>query len=134
MSRIPLQIASRSILISFAVCTLFVTELSSQSIGTGGISITTIDRLRTPGFWPTKGDAKREDFIGTAECQECHAEIATTQANTAMAQASFRAMDSPILRQHPALRFRSGSYEYEIISSSTEIQYVVNKDISQRRS
>jgi Cytochrome c554 and c-prime len=128
MSQIFLQIASRSILISFAYCLLFAALLSSQSASQRGISITTADRLRTPGFWPTKGDANREDYTGTAECAKCHTEIVKTQATTPMAQASFRVTDSPILRQHPVLSFRSGPYEYQIVSSNTEVQYAVTND------
>jgi hypothetical protein len=120
------RIASSLILHSLASCTLIVGTTSSQTISSGSISMPTQDRLKTPGFWPTKGVAKREEYEETAECAKCHTDIAKSQATTPMAQASSLARESPILREHPRLSFRSGSYEYQIIYNKTEILYFVS--------
>lgn len=85
----------------------------------------TPDRLKTTGFWPTKGAAAREEYAGNAECAKCHADTAKSQAATAMAQASFVATESTILQEHPALRFASGSYEYQILYNARAVQYFV---------
>lgn len=126
MPRIIRTVSSRLILVLLVSCTLIASAAFSQAIASGGISMTTRDRLKTPAFWPTKGGAQREEYAGTAECAKCHSGIAKSQATTPMAQASSFAGESLILREHPALNFRSGAYEYRIIYSKTSIQYYVS--------
>src|SRR5215472_12746309 len=63
----------------------------------------TTQRLRSEGWWPTKADAAREDYVGTARCAACHRQIARTQQETPMAHAAWRASETEILRSTPKL-------------------------------
>jgi hypothetical protein len=74
----------------------------------------TADRVREPGFWPTKPTTARADYAGAAVCAECHPRHAETQASTRMARTAMPAGESEVLRARPLLRFRSGGYTYEI--------------------
>jgi tetratricopeptide (TPR) repeat protein len=79
-----------------------------------GISLTTKVRVHdTPGWWPTKGDAARERFVGNAACEKCHAAKAASYNNAAMSHAAISAEDSEIIRKRDSLHFRSGPYRYE---------------------
>ena len=83
-----------------------------------GISLRTADRVQTSGWWPSKGEANRDDYVGSAICGTCHAEKARTWQTTAMAHAGDRVTRSDILRQHDRLSSQIGSYRYEIASDS----------------
>jgi hypothetical protein len=81
---------------SFAACSvglillgaggLFRSETLAHPAG-DEMSMTTLDRVRTHGIWPTKGAAAAEEFVGDSECAKCHTAIAQTQATTAMRKA-----------------------------------------------
>jgi hypothetical protein len=47
-------------------------------------------------------------------CAECHVDIAATQRNTPMGQASANAIESQFLAQHPTLTYTDGSYVLRI--------------------
>ena len=74
----------------------------------------TEERLRKPGWWPTKGSPPREEFVGSATCAQCHASLVASQQQHAMARSSTPAADSDILRSHMGRSFRLGPYSYEI--------------------
>jgi Cytochrome c554 and c-prime len=88
--------------------------------------MTTQDRVRMHGTWPTKGQAAQKEFVGDAECAKCHSEIARTQAMTAMGGASSSAEMSQILQKNPYLRFHSGAYEYGIRHGQPSFQLSVS--------
>ncbi len=92
----------------------------------GETSMTTVDRIRMPGIWPTKGTSTAEEFIGDAECAKCHTSIAQTQQTTAMGRASAPADSSEILRQNSPLSFHSGIHAYEIARKGTSFQFSVS--------
>src|SRR5262249_17730587 len=74
-----------------------------------GVSLATQDRVRNPGWWPTKGDAPRSAFLGPGACGECHAGKLQSQQQTPMAHAAAHAGDADVLRQHVSLEFLSGT-------------------------
>jgi len=76
----------------------------------------TASRVKSPGWWPTKGDATRDSYVGTATCAQCHAHKVATQQKHFMARAAVRAADAEILRQHDHLSFRLGPYREEIVN------------------
>jgi hypothetical protein len=80
------------------------------------MSMPTASRVHSPGWWPTKGDATRDSYVGTATCAKCHASKVATQQKHAMARAAVRAADAEILRQHDHLSFRLGPYREEIVT------------------
>jgi hypothetical protein len=76
----------------------------------------TESRVKSPGWWPTKGDASRDSYVGTAVCAKCHGSKAATQQTNAMAHAAVRAADAEVLHQHDHLSFRVGPYHEEIVT------------------
>jgi Cytochrome c554 and c-prime len=88
---------------------------SAKDTGSGGISLSTEIRVHSPGWWPTKGTADRNEYVGAAACLQCHASKATQQ-NTPMAHAG-RIGTSKVLREHKNLSFQLGPYAYEIATS-----------------
>jgi len=100
-----------SLAIWVAVCRGMVAQTGVPE----GISLPTDLRVQdTRGWWPTRGTAKREEYVGNAECARCHASIVATYQTTAMAQTAMRASESQILRQHESLAFRAGEYSYQL--------------------
>jgi hypothetical protein len=80
------------------------------------MSMPTASRVQSPGWWPTKGDAARDSYVGTAVCARCHASKSATQQKHAMARAAVHAADADILRQHDHLSFRLGPYREEVVT------------------
>ena len=54
------------------------------------VPMATDDRVQLPGWWPTKGTASRDEFLGPDACTECHASKVRTQKETPMAHAALR--------------------------------------------
>ena len=72
-------------------------------------------RVLDPGWWPTKGSGKREEYVGSAACQACHREISESQQNTPMAHALTQAGPSAFDELSPsAVHFGIGPYQYEL--------------------
>jgi hypothetical protein len=88
----------------------------AQTSAPSSISLPTEMRVQSPGWWPTKGDASRDGYVGAAACAKCHASTAAAQQTTAMAHAATRTADAEILRQHDHLVFRLGPYNEEIVT------------------
>lgn len=101
-----------------AGCICFSRGVLAQNAGSGNGSILTQTRLKAPGWWPTKGDRSRDDYVGSAACTRCHASQAALFQSTAMAGAATRALDAKSLRENPHLTFEIGSYHYQIDSSA----------------
>jgi hypothetical protein len=74
----------------------------------------TEDRVQLPGWWPTKGAASRNEFLGPDACAACHASKARTQQQTPMAHAALHPTDSEALRAHDQLTLRLPPYTYQI--------------------
>lgn len=79
-----------------------------------GISLPTNLRVRdTTGWWPTKGSAAREQYVGNAECAKCHSSKAVSYEAAAMSHAAVRAEDSQ-LAQENSLELQLGRYRYQL--------------------
>lgn len=87
----------------------------------------TEDRVKGPGWWPTKSVPARADYVGPAACAECHASEAETQPGTAMAHALVTS-DSEILGAHPQVRFQTGRYTYEVSRQESGGQYSIRDE------
>ena len=88
--------------------------------------MTTEDRLRKPGWWPTKGAPLRSDYVGPATCAQCHSAIAATQKRSAMAGAGTYPANSSVLLSHQQLSLRLSPYSYTIKQSGGERLYSVS--------
>jgi hypothetical protein len=104
---------------ALAVCVLASTSFA-QSSAPDSMSMLTASRVQSPGWWPTKGDAARPSYVGTAACAKCHASKVASQQKHAMARAAVPAGDAEILRQHDHLSFRIGSYREEIVAKGAK--------------
>jgi hypothetical protein len=89
-----------------------------QKGSVAGVSLPTEVRLKHPGWWPTKGEPAREEYVGAKACTKCHASIAASYRTAAMAHAAGPAPVSEGLRQHDRLNFQSGPFSYQILTSS----------------
>jgi Cytochrome c3 len=90
-----------------------------------GFSLTTRDRVRSAGWWPTKGEPARNLYAGNEACEGCHRTIAATQATTPMFQAGVRAGESEILQKHKQLNFQDGSFLYSLTDAPEGVTYSV---------
>ncbi len=103
-------------------------QVTAQTSAPSGISLPTEQRVKSPGWWPTKGDASRDSYIGTAACVKCHAAKFASQQTNAMAQAATRAPDAEILHQHDHLDFRLGPYNEEIATKDAKTVLTVSDE------
>lgn len=87
--------------------------------------LSTPERVRKPGWWPTKATAPRDAFLGAKACAQCHASLVESQKQHAMAQTAMRPIDSEILRSHE-LDVRNGDYTYRITRTSEGSNYSVS--------
>jgi hypothetical protein len=78
------------------------------------------------GWWPTKGTATKEQFVGSAACISCHAEKSGSYAKSAMAHAAVSAENSEVARTHDVLRLQIGPFHYELQSVQGKIILQVN--------
>ena len=102
-------------------CVLAGRGSQAQAAGSSGTanpteSQSTQDRLKAAGWWPTKQDRSRDEYVGAAACAKCHTSQAAAIQSTAMARAATLAPDAESLHQDP-LAFQIGPYRYRIASS-----------------
>jgi hypothetical protein len=90
----------------------------AQTTPFSGISLSTQMRVQNAGWWPTKGDKPREEYVGTPECAKCHAAKVATYKNTAMSQAAMSPLQSESLRKHDHLPFQQGPYGYDLVTTA----------------
>ena len=86
--------------------------------------IATEDRLRKPGWWPTKGTFPASAYVGSGVCARCHADLVSVQKTTSMAKTATRAAESDLLIQHP-LTYKLGPYVYQAARSGGAATYSV---------
>jgi Cytochrome c554 and c-prime len=109
------------ILIAMAIvaCALGSRDMLAESANATITSTATADRLKAQGWWPTKRDTSRDEYVGPAVCAECHGSKVSTAAKSAMAHAATRAPQSESLQQTP-LAFQIGVYRYQISDSGAQ--------------
>jgi hypothetical protein len=87
--------------------------------------LSTPDHLADPGFWPTKPDLPRNEYVGPAACASCHPTIFAAQPKTSMARTAQFADRDTLLHAHAKLNFAVGPYRYEISSQGAEPTYSI---------
>ena len=87
------------------------------------VSTATEIRLIDPGWWPTKGTAARDQYVGSETCGRCHQNIVETQKNTPMAHAVKPATADAFTNIPHVMRFRTGSYDYLLSQTATGAEY-----------
>ena len=122
--------SSRFPKLALALAGIALSLAHAQSQEADGFSSTTQDRLaQAAGWWPTKGDATRSQFVGGATCSGCHQETAALQATTPMYHAGMRAAQSEILKQNGKLKFHEGRFSYSLALASKEVVYTVSDGV-----
>jgi hypothetical protein len=86
----------------------------------------TAQRVRGQSWWPTRADAARDDYVGTARCAACHKQIAITQQKTPMAHAAWRASETEALRSNPRLSLSTPPFQTVITHDRGSVKYVVS--------
>ncbi len=92
----------------------------AQTPATIADQLSTPEHIKKAGWWPTKGTASREEFVGPATCASCHSDIAATQKLTHMAQDSTPAPQADLLRDHPKINYTLGPYNYQITRAGSD--------------
>jgi cytochrome c554/c'-like protein len=110
------------IFIACAASCAVVAQVPGSSEG----SQLTQTRLKSAGWWPTKGDPSRDEYVGPAQCVKCHASQAADIQSTAMARAATPAADAESLQQG-ALAFQIGPYNYRIKPSAGKNVLTIGK-------
>ena len=102
-------------------------KLHAQSyVAQAGVETATEDRLRDPGWWPTKGAAKREEFTGAQGCAECHQEESNPQPKTPMGRAAQPGPEIALLDRHALLTFLNAPHTFTIARTSTGSAYSIS--------
>jgi hypothetical protein len=97
-----------------ATCLLVSLATRAQSPQTIADQFSTAERLKKPGWWPTKGNAPKDEYVGAAACARCHADIAATQKTTPMARTAMVPLDSEMLRSHDKADLSQPPYTYQM--------------------
>jgi Cytochrome c554 and c-prime len=87
--------------------------------------VATEDRVRKPGWWPTKGSFPASAYVGNATCAQCHADLVSAQQRTSMGQTATRAAGSELLKKYP-LSYKLGPYIYQATQSGEVASYSVS--------
>jgi len=100
-----------------------VISLESESSKSHQRSTTTEIRLIDPGWWPTKGNYARDQYVGSETCGRCHQDIVVTQSNTPMDHAVKRATADAFTNMPQSMHFHTGSYDYSVSQTATGAEY-----------
>lgn len=101
----------------------FLVSAESASSKSNEGSTATEMRVIDPGWWPTKGTAARDQYVGPEACGRCHQDIFETQKNTPMAHAVKPASVDAFTSFPHTMHFRAGSYEYLLSQTPTGAEY-----------
>ena len=111
-----------------ALLALFLASSTlGQTATSGGISLPTALRVQSTDWWPTKGDAGRDEFAGSQACALCHFAKTSTYKGAAMSQASLAPAQSDALRKHDHLVFQVGDYSYQLVTADGKSTLNVSK-------
>lgn len=110
------------------VISFFSFTLCAQSPDSIADQYSTAERVKQKHWWPTKGDAPRDEYTGPAVCGRCHSDLFAAQKNTRMARTATSPSGSEILRLHDKVRFSQGPYTYKMDPSAQGEVYDVADD------
>lgn len=110
---------------SFLTVEILSLVASGQSPATIADQLSTAERVKKQGWWPTKGSPPRKEYAGAEACRSCHSEIAGTQKLTHMAQTAMPATQSGLLQDNAAIDYTQGPYQYHISKVGPDEVYTV---------
>ena len=101
----------------------FLISAQSDSPKSHELSTATETRLIDPGWWPTKGTAPRDQYVGSETCGRCHQDMVAAQRNTPMAHAVKPATADAFTNMPRLMQFRTGTYDYSVSQTATGAEY-----------
>jgi len=99
-----------------ALCLLPTLAVLGQSPPSADSPSTTMDRVNSQRWWPTKGTVPFTAFAGDNACSECHSKKTSSQLTTPMAQAAVRLAPRTPSPEIVAGTLQLGPYLYRISS------------------
>jgi hypothetical protein len=116
--------------LSFAFLFLLVAPFAAQvqSPQTLADQYSTAERVKRPGWWPTKGTASKNDYAPPNVCTRCHSDIAVSQKTTPMARTAMTPANAEPLRSHQKINLTQGPYTYQMTPNSAGETYSVITD------
>jgi hypothetical protein len=106
--------ACERIVLAAVCCLAGVGIARAQSPATIADQFSTAERVKKPGWWPTKGDAPKNDYTDAAACTRCHSEIAASQKTTPMSRTSRSPANSELLRAREKITLTQPPYTYQM--------------------
>ena len=91
------------------------------------LSQPTAKRIQEKGWWPTRTDAARNEYIGTDACASCHKQIVNRQLQTPMAHAAWRASEAEVLRSKPLISYSAPPFQSVIAQDRQQSNYTVTR-------
>lgn len=122
----PVPVPAISLTATVLFCALVCAALRAQTPTASSISLPTALRVNSSGWWPTKGEAARDEYVGSEACFECHEAKSEGQQETSMFHAASRAADSKNLREHPQLTFQRGAFRYQLTTMADKSTLTIN--------
>jgi hypothetical protein len=111
----------------------FAARLHPQS--DGGLQTTTVERLETEPWWPTKATVPLNGFAGSAQCTACHRDEMAETKPSAMQRAASIASASHFLGSAGSAQVTVASLSYSVRAADGGFEYAVtagNRRDSQR--
>ena len=96
----------------------------AQNPATIADQYSTAERVKRPGWWPTKGTAPASDYAGPQACVSCHSSITQSQTHTRMGRTSMPAIESEFLDGE--VKFSQGPFTYRIVRSQQQETYLAS--------
>jgi hypothetical protein len=125
-----MRLHSTSRFFSFVVftCLIALSGARAQSPQTLADQYPTAERLKKPGWWPTKGSASKDDYAAPGACARCHSDIAASQKTTPMAGTAMTPANAELLRSHEKINLTQGPYTYQMTANGAGETYSVVTD------
>ena len=101
----------------------FLVSAESGSSKNQPVSIATEIRVIDPGWWPTKGTAARDQYVGSETCGRCHQDRFETHRTTPMARAVKAATPDALTTFPQSMRFHTGAYDYLVSQTASGAEY-----------
>jgi len=102
---------------------LSVSVATAQVPATIGEQFSSDEHLAKPGWWPRKGDASRNDYVGAEVCAQCHAALAAGQQQHAMAHTAIPASKAELPGGKAA--YDIGPFHYNLTKQNSAMTYTV---------
>src|SRR5258706_6983399 len=96
-----------------------------------GLSLTLAQSQRDPfSRWRPMHELANVGYVGSAACAECHAALAAMRLANPMSRALEPADSCNVLKAHPRLAFRNGTYNYQIVREGNRSSYTISDGVN----